>query len=181
MLGVDEPYCSRAQALPYHDLRAWQQLLTDTDTQLTEAAYLNSSYALAALLRATGEIRSTVRRGGAYDENELAALAASATADGETLRGVCADLAFWHATKRRWPGIKMADVSGAQEAHDFLDLLGTGEAVLGIPENIEAGKVTVAVQTAQTMGPPSLLTATCARYFGRRGNSGLDGRGNNRG
>ena len=171
-----EPYCDAATALQYHDWRQWADLCSDSDSRGNTTTIVDSGAAdgakLLQLLRsASGEVEEWCLKGGRYAPTDLAALTGNSQA---RLQELVADLAFWRATKRRWPDASHSKVAGAEDAEKALVRLGSGETIFGLIEAIEASNPSV---TTLDPGDDRRTVRAASRMFGNREPRGRDGRG----
>jgi hypothetical protein len=135
------PYATVLQATSFHDINAWIQLFPDTGnvantTDLGNVATDAGAKMFLCLSAASGEVEEHCFTGERYIPDDLAALEGNSAA---RLAEIVADLAFWRAMKRRYPSVKVADVSGAAEALAALDRLADGETIFGLVQTAEAG------------------------------------------
>lgn len=170
------PYLTAARIWLYKDQRPVLELLTDDDAIPTKSDAEDSStpaggVLLAALSSASGEVEEYAMVGGRYLPVDLAAL----TGNGKgRLEGLVADLAFWRLSKRRWPRLKLDEVSGAEEALAALKRLADGEVIFGTVESVDAS---VPDTTTLDPGDDRRTVRAAGRFFGNREPRGMGGAG----
>lgn len=184
-------YCAAADLVAHRDYRQWADLVNDDNTRLADAAAVttNASTTDGVLYRAirwaSGMIEAAVTTGNRYRPEDLLELfdlqtipavqggngsTTGYTVGRDLLVGLCVDLAYWWATKRRFPGKKPEDVSGAEEALELLERLRIGERIFPIAATQDAGLAEVTPIDFETNVRDSAdpITVRAGRFFGSR-------------
>ncbi len=163
-------YLSAAECLKRVDARPLQQLCSDTGTQIVDAATLATHpNFLAILLDANGDVEKTCLRGGRYTAADLQALATTTCVGQGTLFRLIARLVILYAFERRGDLAMKIPETAKQALEDLADL-GSGEALFGFQETVNAGLVSTTVETAQDVEKRMGASYISERLFGRRGN-----------
>jgi hypothetical protein len=166
------------EIVPAHDRRKLAELASDNDVPIgtipgapTDLEMDNDPNLLDACGRACGEFEVAMFRGGRYSGADLVLLLGTTPPYPNSryaVKGLLADTAFWHATKRRWPEATRDQVPGAQEAKETMGLLEAGELVWPLQEAQDAGNVATYRMTDQDYRHLGLSTTAAERAYGRR-------------
>src|SRR5262245_52150821 len=116
-------------------------------------------------MRASGEVEMSCVAGGRYTVADLAALTGASL---RALKGLVADRAHYHLTKRRYPDRKIEDIPGAVDSKETLDRLRLGEIIFGLQEVADAGQMDAIDVSTGSDGVDRRLTTKFSRLFGRR-------------
>jgi phage gp36-like protein len=161
-------FASASDLVKRYDVRRIGQLVYDDGTKASPAQVAADENVQAALDDADGFIRSAVRRGERYSDDDLSGLAGTAQA---FLVRLCCDLAYGLLCERRGNLTPDGVPPGYARAMQTLDLLANGERVLEVDAALAAGKPKRAVLSYDRQ----LLSET-RRLFGnlrlRDGNPG---------
>lgn len=163
-LSSASAYAGVADLTAYHDERHVRDMCGDADARETGDLSANAKVT-KALLRASGEVEQAVLVGGRYTPEMLAALTGASL---EALKGLVADLAYWHLSKRRYPQQKVSDCPGAEKAFEMLELLKAGERVFGLQEVHDATVLEPVDMSTDSTGNETRITDLANRYFGQR-------------
>lgn len=128
-------YCTNTQALIFFDQSTWGDLCSNSGTRLTPTQLATDTTLSTLLLEASGEIEEAVTCGARYKVEDLQAL--TGTAGGMMLARICATVAYWNATQRRYPQAIMAE--GVRRVYEILDALRAGIGIFSFLETQAAG------------------------------------------
>lgn len=190
-VSAQMPYCSAAQLLTVFDWRTIAQLCSDNDVSATQAQLLDPTtkpggildYALRA---ASGNLETAVLKGGIYSVSDLqnatgqptpldianstnSNIANINTAGAWYIRQLVASYAKWLLYSHR-PDLYAQIPADVQQAAQALQMIASGQAILPLQPNIDAGHLFVETETTAIVDQRHLTTLTMDRYFGRRNN-----------
>lgn len=135
--STNTAYCTGAQAVQFFDPKLWGDLLSNSSVRLSSALVEASAILEAELLAATGEIEAALACGGRYSKEDLIELQSTANAGARWLAKMCATLAFWNVTERRYPQTEMP--THVMRVFDDLERLRSGMSIFSFDETQEAG------------------------------------------
>lgn len=156
-------YCSPTVFQTFYDVRQIGDLVKDDNTRPTATALLTDANVQKALDVASGEIESACLVAQKYTPSDLNTLTAMSLA---SLQKLCADLAFWHLTLRRFPDTQPNEAYKA--AQEKLERLRLGERIFGLQENMDAGNPDTTFTKQKDIDNIALSTNLAKRLFGRR-------------
>lgn len=163
-------YCTGSQFVVIFDWRTAAELLSDTDTALTNAATVAANTTLAELLKqAAGQIEMATSIGNRYQPEDLAALAAGSTVMASRLQRLNAAITMEYLWRRR-PDKEMPNLPEFEEAAEMLKALASGHLVFGFTETMDAGIVRDYVEVPTDVELRRLPSYQAQNLFGRRGN-----------
>ncbi len=163
-------YCSASAFVSYYDWRTVGDLVSDAGTRSTLPAVLADSNLAKILLAASGRVESSAYRGGRYvidpvsGQNDLASLTGASKI---MLEKLVADLAFGFLFERR-PNPGVEPPISYQLAIQTLELLGDGQLIFGLLENMAAGRQQHTTESAWVQAGRNTLTIQARRYYGNR-------------
>lgn len=170
-VSATTPYCSAAELLIFVDYRTLVDLCSDDNgrplaTDFTDETSTTGQIALAILQGASGELESAVLLGGRYSVEDLQALTGN---QAQFIKKLVADLALWEFYNRR-PDLLSQMPPKCEQAKAIINAIAEGSMIFGLQENIDAGHLTLTVETPQDVVNRNLVTFQAERYFGRRAN-----------
>lgn len=166
-------YATSADLAERFDVRRIGDLLTDDDTRVASGDFATNQNLYTALLDATQQINSAIRKGNRYTRAEIYALYTSGSTQDNFARQLltkwCCVLGFAYLVARRGYNHQeiMSQVPFYAEAKDFLEQLANGERVLDTEAAADAGRTTY---TAQFSSNNNMLTDAASRLLGPRAN-----------
>lgn len=161
-ISAASSYASVADLINAHDATQIGNWATDTRVTLTPTQLLSDTVVAAALNRASGEVEMACFAGGRYSPLDLQSLTGvSAVA----LKGLVADLAFYHLGKRRVP--EPEKISGYEEARKMLEALREGTLIFGFQEAADAGAMKVVDIKYDSTGQVQRPSDKAIRLLGR--------------
>lgn len=131
-------YATVAHLMTRFDVRELGDLVNDDNTQTASGSLAANTTLIAMLQDASAEIRAAATARGAYIDAHLDELATDE--DALLVRMTCV-LAMGYLYDRRGKGRPEEFADTIDTVRDQLERLQTGEAVFGIVEAVEAGKV----------------------------------------
>lgn len=183
-VSAQAPYCTAEQLLVIFDHRTIAQLCSDNDRSATMVQLLDPTTPAGAILdyalrAASGNLETACLRGGIYSVADLQNATGQATmpdasANANTpgawyIRQLVAAYAKWLLYNHR-PDLMAAIPADAQQAAQALQMLASGQSILPLQPNIDAGHLESEVESAEIVDKRRLTTLTAGRYFGRRNN-----------
>ncbi len=183
-VSASSPYCTAEQFLIIFDYRTVAQLCSDNNvaalrTELLDPTSKPGGILDYALRSASGDLETACLRGGIYSVDDLQNATGQATnpdasANANTnaawyIRRLVAAYAKWLLYAHR-PELFSAIPAEVQQAAQSLQMLATGERILPLQPNIDAGHLTVETETAPIVENRNMLTFQIERYLGRRAN-----------
>lgn len=127
-------FATAAELLQRYDYRVIGQLISDTGTAENAASILANPITTQMLEDASGMIVLYAVKGGRYSEADLSALTGNGAA---ALQRLTCDLAIYNFVLRR--GLPVDEYPQIERAFELLTLIGEGQVIFPIIENIEAG------------------------------------------
>lgn len=161
-----EPYLSAEEFLARIDYRTVADFLGDDGQRLTRPEVLASPVLQTLLMQASGEAEAAALTGGRYTVEDLTGLTGNSL---EYWQGIIAGCALPMLWDRR-PNKKPPELHIEAWAQGKLALLGAGENVLGLADQIEAGNPDSYYETPEDADARVLATFQARRFFGRRAN-----------
>jgi phage gp36-like protein len=148
-------YATAQQLVDRFDVNLIGDLCTDTNTRVGLSAILTNTRVAACLDDSAAEINRAARQGDRYSAADLAALASN----GDTsLIRLNSELALGMLYEARGIGIPEGHYRTISRARTTLESLRSGEQILGVAENIDAG-----IPSSQT---PSTAFRQDSAYMG---------------
>lgn len=151
------------------DWRSASQLLSDTETALTQAQVLASTRLLTLLKEASGEVESATLVSNRYvinaSQNDLDDLTGNSE---QFLVGLVCTLAAAKLYERR-PDLMAGIAPRVEAAREQLNLLRQGERIFGTVEHAEAGLPDHHQETIQNEEDRKGLNTMVERLWGQRG------------
>ena len=151
------------------DWRTASQLLSDTETALTQDEVSESTRLLTLLQEASGEVESATLAGNRYvitsSQNDLEDLTGNSL---EYLVGLVCTLAASRLYERR-PDMLQKIAPRVEAAREALDMLRKGERIFGTVEHAQAGRMTHEQHTVAHTEDRRGISVLAERWLGHRG------------
>mgnify|MGYP000599987038 CR=1 FL=1 len=141
-------YAAATDLTARYDWRSIADLVLDNGTAAVNQAAVESSAIVAtALDDASGEVETSLKRGGRYSTANLAAVSGNSLA---LLKRITCKIAFWYLWERRpsWAENDQYDQAKG-DARRFIEQLRSGELVFDLDDQKDAGNI-------ETSGPTRL-------------------------
>lgn len=160
-------YCTPAQMLERKDAREIGDLVSDSNTQVSDVALLTDDNLLTALADASGDIEAALLVGGRYSVEDLENLTGNSA---NYLQRICAEIAMYYLLVRR-PQTN-ADLFDHYDRvrERYLKTLKSGAEIFPLPETISATQPSVDGPTTQDYHDLNMIRDRVLRYFPRRHN-----------
>jgi phage gp36-like protein len=148
------------------DVRALQQLTSDTDSPTVSGSLASNDRMLAVLADASGMVEAACSVAGQYLPADLQALTGVSLS---FLKRLVCDLAMGLLILAR-PGLQMDTPEAYERALETLKELRQGELVFGLIQQQDAGHLDVDVEPRRDVELRNGIVVESARYFGVRNN-----------
>lgn len=159
-------YATAEHLVTYYDTNVIGQLITDTDVPVSENQFGTNRYIIAAISKASGDIRQACQVANRYTDDDLKSIYESLDSSlSSQLIGLCCDRTFGYLIVRRSQLTTNYEnlASRAKATDDLLEFLRQGGRLFTLPAQELAGarvEITTVVQT-----PNNSMTRSLSRYF----------------